>query len=237
MDANLAPAYAGSNKHRGVPDMKHLFFAAAASAALTSMAFAQARDHDRYEACLSGIEVNADAAYEEALAWRYEGGGWPARHCVARALIALGEEEEGAFRLQALAEAPDGGPTVIKVVYLAEAGEAWMSAGHPEEARRVYARALDFSPQSAPLWLGRARAAAGMGEWAAVEADAAQAISFEPQNFDAWHTRAEARYELGDLDAAEADMQRALDLASSDEEAVAALLIRGHINEARRTGG
>lgn len=217
--------------------MKRLVLAAAAGAAFTSMAFAQARDHDRYEACLGGIETNADAAYEEALAWRFEGGGWPARHCVARALIALGEEEEGAFRLQALAEAPDGGPAAMKVLYLAEAGEAWMSAGYPEEARRVYARALDYSPQSAPLWLGRAHAAAGMGEWAAVEADAAQAISHEPQNFEAWRTRAEARYELGDLEAAERDMQQALDLAATDEEAVAALLIRGHINEARRTGG
>ncbi len=217
--------------------MKRLFFAAAASAALSTVADAQARDHERYEACLNGIEANADAAYEDALAWRFEGGGWPSRHCVARALIALGEEEEGAFRLQALAEAPDGGPDVMKVLYLAEAGEAWMSAGHPGEARRVYARALDFSPQSAPLWLGRARAAAELGEWAAVEADAAQAISHEPQNFDAWRTRAEARYRLGDLDSAESDLQRALELASTDEETVAALLIRGHISEARRTGG
>jgi len=217
--------------------MKRLLFAAAASVAFSSMAFAQARDHDRYEACLNGIEVNADAAYEEALAWRFEGGGWPARHCVARALIALGDEEEGAFRLQALAEAPDGGPTAMKVLYLAEAGEAWMNAGHPEEARRVYSRAVEFSPQSAPLWLGRARAAAELDEWASAEADAAQAISHAPQNFEAWRTRAEARLELGDLDAAEADMQRALSLTSTDEDTVSVLLIRGHINEARRTGG
>jgi tetratricopeptide (TPR) repeat protein len=217
--------------------MKRLLFAAAASVAFGSVAGAQARDHARYEACLNGIEANADAAYEDALAWRYEGGGWPARHCVARALIALGEEEEGAFRLQALAEAPDGGPTTMKVVYLAEAGEAWMNAGHPTEARRVYARAVEMSPQSGPLWLGRARAAAELGEWAAVEADAAQAISHEPQNFDAWRTRAEARLELGDLNAAEADMSRALRLAGTDDETVAVLLIRGRINEARRTGG
>ena len=217
--------------------MKRLLFAAAASVACTSMAFAQARDHDRYEACLSGVEANPDAAYEEALAWRFEGGGWPARHCVARALIALGEEAEGAFRLQALAEAPDGGPAAMKVLYLAEAGEAWMSSGHPEEARRVYSRAVEFSPQSAPLWLGRARAAAEMGEWAAVEADAAQAISHEPQNFEGWRTRAQARLELCDLDAAEADMQRALSLTTTDEETVSVLLIRGHINEAQRTGG
>jgi tetratricopeptide (TPR) repeat protein len=156
---------------------------------------------------------------------------------VARALIALGQEEEGAFRLQALAEAPDGGPTAMKVLYLAEAGEAWMSAGHPEEAHRVYGRALEMSPQSAPLWLGRARAAAGMGEWATVEASAAQAISQDPGNYEGWRARAEARLELGDLPAAESDMRRALELAQTDEEAVSVLLIRGRINEARRTGG
>jgi tetratricopeptide (TPR) repeat protein len=217
--------------------MKRIVIAAAMGAAFASFASAQSDDQARYEACLRGVEADPDMAYEEALAWRFEGGGWPARHCVARALIALGQEEEGAFRLQALAEAPDGGPTAMKVLYLAEAGEAWMSAGHPEEAHRVYGRALEMSPQSAPLWLGRARAAAGMGEWATVEASAAQAISQDPGNYEGWRARAEARLELGDLPAAESDMRRALELAQTDEEAVSVLLIRGRINEARRTGG
>lgn len=217
--------------------MKRCFLAGAAALAFAASGHAQLRDTERYEACLEQIEHDADMAYEDALAWRFDGGGWPARHCVARALIALGEEEEGAFRLQALAEAPDGGPTSMKVVFLAEAGEAWMVAGHPSEARRAYSRGVELSPQSAPLWLGRARAAAALGEWAAVEADAAQVIAHEPGNYDGWRTRAEARLELGDLAAAERDMERALELAQSDDETVAVLLIRGHINEARRTGG
>ncbi|WP_421789311.1 hypothetical protein [Hyphobacterium sp.] len=214
--------------------MTRLFLTVAACAITASAANAQNRDTERYLACLEQIEGNAEMAYEDGLAWRYEGGGWPARHCVARALIALGEEEEGAFRLQALAEAPDGGPTAMKVLYLAEAGEAWMVAGYPDEARRAYSRGVELSPQSAPMWLGRARTAAQLGEWAAAEADAAQAISFEPQNAEGWRTRAEARLELGDLAAAERDMTQALNLAANDDEAVAALLIRGRINEARR---
>lgn len=217
--------------------MTRLFFTAAACALTASMALAQNSETDRYLACLEQIGANAELAYEDGLAWRYEGGGWPARHCVARALIALGEEEEGAFRLEALAEAPDGGPTAMKVLYLAEAGEAWLVAGYPSEARRAYSRGVELSPQSAPLWLGRARTAAELGEWAAAEADAAQAINFEPQNFEGWRARAEARLELGDLAAAERDMSRALELAASDDETVAALLIRGRINEARRMGG
>ncbi|WP_420430626.1 hypothetical protein [Hyphobacterium sp.] len=217
--------------------MKRCFLAGAAILAFAASGHAQLRDSERYESCLQRIEVDPETAYEDGLAWRFDGGGWPARHCVARALIALGEEEEGAFRLQALAEAPDGGPTAMKVVFLAEAGEAWMVAGYPGEARRAYSRGVELSPQSAPLWLGRARAAAELGEWAAVEADAAQAIAHEPQNYEGWRTRAEARLELGDLAAAERDMERALDLARTDDETVAVLLIRGHINEARRTGG
>lgn len=217
--------------------MKRILIASAAVLAFAATGYAQARDTARYEACLERVESDPDMAYEDGLAWQFEGGGWPARHCVGRALIALGEEEEGAFRLQALAEAPDGGPTTMKIVYLAEAGEAWMVAGYPEESRRAYSRAVEMSPQSAPLWLGRARAAAEMGEWAAAEADAAQAISYEPANYEGWRSRAQARLELGDLDAAERDMQRALELAGSDEETVSVLLIRGHIIEARRTGG
>lgn len=58
----------------------------------------------RHETCLSLIGQNAEVAYEEALAWRYQGGGWPSEHCVSLALIALGQAEAGAARLRAAAE-------------------------------------------------------------------------------------------------------------------------------------
>ena len=194
----------------------------------------EAADRARYTACLDRVETDPENAYEDALAWRYESGGWPARHCEARALIALGETEEGAARLEAVASAPDTTDQWAKVLLFAEAGEAWRVSGMPAESRRAYTEALEYNNESAPLWLGRARGALDQDMWAAAEADASAAIRQDSGLGEAYTLRAEARLELGDLDGAWRDMEQARQINPADIEA---LLVRGRINEARRTGG
>ncbi|HAQ36709.1 MAG: hypothetical protein CMF74_00935 [Maricaulis sp.] len=194
----------------------------------------EAADRARYQACLERIGTDPENAYEDALAWRYESGGWPARHCEARALIALGEAGEGAARLEAVASAPDTSDQWVKVLLFAEAGEAWMTAGQPEDSRRAYTEALEYNNESAPLWLGRARGAAEQAMWAAAEADASAAIRQDSTLGEAYTIRAQARLELGDLDGAQRDMEQARQIDPAD---IDALLVRGRINEARRTGG
>ncbi len=116
----------------------------------------------------------------------------------------------------------------------AEAGEAWMTAGQPEDSRRAYTEALEYNNESAPLWLGRARGAAEQAMWAAAEADASAAIRQDSTLGEAYTIRAQARLELGDLDGAQRDMEQARQIDPAD---IDALLVRGRINEARRTGG
>ena len=70
--------------------------------------FAQ-REATRLDACIARIDVDAEEAYEDALAWSFEGNRPGARQCVALALIALGQEAEGAARLEELANATDSG--------------------------------------------------------------------------------------------------------------------------------
>lgn len=193
-----------------------------------------AEERARYEACLDRIVTDPENAYEDALAWRYEAGGWPARHCEARALVALGETEEGAARLEAIASAPDTTEQWAKVLMFAEAGDAWRAAGMPAESRRAYTEALEYNNESAPLWVGRARGALDQEMWAAAEADASAAIRQDSRLGEAYTIRAEARLELGDLDGAQRDMEMARQIDPAD---IDALLIRGRINEARRTGG
>ncbi|MCW5724584.1 MAG: hypothetical protein KIS81_06470 [Maricaulaceae bacterium] len=193
----------------------------------------EAAERARYAACLEQVETDPVSAYEDALTWKFEGGGWLPRHCEARALVRLGYNRDGAARLEAVAAAPDGGPRAARVLQYAEAGEAWMAAREPAGALRAYGHALDLSPESAPLWLGRARAAAAMDEWSVALSAAAAAAGIDPEEPEAWRRSAEAKLMLGDYDGAETDMNRARELDPADVET---LLIRGRILEARRTG-
>ena len=73
---------------------RHSLKAAAALAvmALTAVApaFGQSADESEYAACLKLLDHDAEAAFESALAWQDAGGGAPARHCAALALVRLG---------------------------------------------------------------------------------------------------------------------------------------------------
>ena len=221
----------------GVYSMR-VFLILAGLGLITSAAEAQTSSYEaveraRYEACLERIETDPENAYEDALTWKFDGGGWPALHCEARALVTLGEEE-GARRMEAMGMATDGGNDAMRVLVLAEAGEAWLLAGEAENARRAYTNALSFNEDSAPLWMGRARAALEQDMWSAAEADATAAISYDATLMEAWRARALARLEQGQLDGAESDMSRARQLDPADIET---LVIRGRIIEARRLGG
>ena len=80
---------------------------------LAATAAAQGVDHAReYEACIALTFRNADEALSAAQAWQKRGGGLPAEHCAALALLEAGRLEAAAQRLEALASRlpPSGGP-------------------------------------------------------------------------------------------------------------------------------
>src|SRR5256885_17081911 len=85
-----------------------------------------------YESCVAVIDRNPTEAFDTALAWRDRGGGLPAEHCAALALIALDEAGEAASRLGTLASRNDAGNVSERAKLLTEAGNAWRS-----EERRV----------------------------------------------------------------------------------------------------
>src|SRR6266849_10256721 len=58
---------------------------------------------DPYQACVAAVDANAADAFEMASICRDHGGGGPAEHCIALALIALDEPGEAASRLDVLA--------------------------------------------------------------------------------------------------------------------------------------
>ncbi|MCA8903936.1 MAG: hypothetical protein KDA43_03675, partial [Hyphomonas sp.] len=88
----------------------------------------------RLDACLARIQSDPENAYEDGLAWSFEGNRPGARQCTALALIALGHIEDGAARLVDLANASDGGTMEQRAAYLSQAGNAYIEADAPDQA-------------------------------------------------------------------------------------------------------
>ena len=204
---------------------------------LSGAAFAQSAGDEarqaRYESCLKKAQDDPDNAYEDALAWRMEGGGLPARHCVAVSLLALGETREAAERLEAIGHSSTPAPEVAKAEMLSQAGNAYLLAEAPSEARRALDGALKIQPGNPDLLIDRARALAMLDEYAEAESDLSAALEARGGDALALTLRAEARLYQGEIDAAEADAMAAID---ADPENIDARLVLGNIRETRRTG-
>ncbi len=189
----------------------------------------------RFSACLDRVERDADDALEEAQTWRMQGGGWPARHCEALSLIALGEMEVGAAILDDLAIIPrPGNSQATRLAQLVAAGEAWSRAGRSEEAVASYSTGLTLAPENPHLLIARAKANLDLGDWQALNRDAEILVDTAPYLAESWSMRAQARLEGGDREAALADIEEARMRAPED---IDILVLRGRILEARRLAG
>ncbi|MGY6662337.1 MAG: tetratricopeptide repeat protein [Glycocaulis sp.] len=188
----------------------------------------------QYEACLNLINENPEAAYEEGLAWRAQGGSWPAMHCIALSQVALGQYGIAARRLESTAEGAVVATDETRAIMFGQAGDAWLAANEPANAERAFRRGRDFGPGDAGLALGVAEAAILRESWANAQTAAGDAIGLDAGLARGWQIRAQAHLEQGNLDAASADLNEAL---ARDGENIEALVLRGRIAEARRTGG
>lgn len=189
----------------------------------------------RYNACLDKSGVNPTDAFEDAIAWRGEGGGIYARHCAAVSLLEMDRPEEAAVRLEEAAEDRVGGGTrALRAHVMAHAGNAWMLAARPLDAERAFSKALAMMPDDADTLADRARARLELGQTAAARADLEQAASLRPDDAIVHVLRAEAALAASDLAGAERAVTRALALAPDN---VDALLVRGKVREARRLAG
>lgn len=190
------------------------------------MAFSAAAavgDGPEYRLCLERVEIAPDAAFEDALAWRDRGGGVPARHCAALALVAIGKHGPAATRLEKLADAPAA--VAMRPALLGQAGNAWLLAGRADRAYALFSAALinlasedDWAERSEVL-IDRARALAELQQWAAAEADLTKALTFDPARADAYIFRATARRFQDRQKLALEDVELALAIAPDSSEA------------------
>ena len=205
-----------------------------ALAALALQVAAMDDPAERHATCLALISQDAELAYEEALAWRHQGGGWPAEHCVSLSLIALDQPGDGAARLRAAAEGAITATDMSRAIMFGQAGDGFLRAEAPQEALAAFQRGLDFAAEDAGLKRGVAEAALALSDAAAAERAAGAAYAgaaTDAARAKALELRAEARLALGALDQARDDVEAARAFAPED---IDILLLRGRINEAIR---
>lgn len=195
-------------------------------------------DSVHYRGCLSASNLNPSAALTDAEAWSKSGGGVPARHCAALALVNLKHYAEAGSRLDQLAAdrgVPDGS---FRVALYDQAGNAWLLAGDGAHAIQSFQAALALSAGDPDLFADLARAQAMRHDWHEVDLDLNAALQLSPHRADLLVLRASARRALQHYAEARADIELALKLRPGDSNAlVESGLLRkqlGDLNGARR---
>jgi tetratricopeptide (TPR) repeat protein len=214
------------------------WLAAAPFLAPQALAQEQAQEQARYAQCLerTGAAQTGDMAveaYEAALAWESAGGGAPAEHCTAIALLRLGHEEEAAMRLEALTGQSLFAAPEQTAELLRQAASAWLLAGELARAEAAAGRALEAAPD-ADLAVLRARVRLEAENYAGAEADLTDALARRAGDSGTLALRALARMAQGDLTAALRDAEAAVE---ADPQNVEARLTLGDVREAIRTAG
>ncbi|MGH6977351.1 MAG: tetratricopeptide repeat protein, partial [Stellaceae bacterium] len=145
---------------------------------------------ERYDSCLADTRRDPAAALKAAEDWREVGGGFPAEHCAAIALIGLKRYSEAAQRLEALAAQMMAQPAELRADALDQAGQAWLLADQFDRAKAAFDAALSFVPHNAEFLVDRSEALANGGHyWEAID-DLNRALEADPKNVDALVFRA-----------------------------------------------
>jgi tetratricopeptide (TPR) repeat protein len=183
-------------------------------------------DAQHYERCLQLAHSDPQRAFDDAEAWRNLGGGFPAQHCAAVALVGLKNYPEAATRLEGLANAMMMAAPEMRADALEQAGQAWLLADRPNEAKAAFDSALAFAPNNPEVLVDRAEAYALGNKYFDAIDDLNAVLDQSPNRVDALVYRASAYRQLGSLDLALDDIERALRL---DPDSVPGLLERGNL--------
>jgi tetratricopeptide (TPR) repeat protein len=193
-------------------------------------AVAQMTDAQQYRSCLLRIRDDPALAIKLAEDWRAQGGGAPAQHCVALALLAAGNHQGAAVRLEALADVLTEDRSDLRPDVLAQAAQAWVFARQPERAIKALDAAIALKPKDTDLVVDRAVMHAGAGRLVEAERDLDRALSMEAERDDALALRATVRRKAGRMDDARKDADRAVQLNPKNADA---WLERGVIRHAK----
>ncbi|OAI44308.1 hypothetical protein AYO42_00745 [Rhizomicrobium sp. SCGC AG-212-E05] len=183
---------------------------------------ARAADADsvRYRDCLAVTSIKPAAALADADGWAKAGGGAPALHCAALALIQLKRYGDAGARLDRAASAAAVPDLAFRAVLFTQAGNAWLLAGNGAKAAQSFSAALALSPGDADLYADLARAHAMRRNWPEAELRLGNALQIAPRRPDLLVLRASARRALKRYADARNDVEAALKLRPGDGEAL-----------------
>jgi tetratricopeptide (TPR) repeat protein len=179
---------------------------------------ARKADAARYADCMGKVDVNPKEAFDLADGWAAMGGGEPAKHCAAAALLKLGLASDAAERLEALAKS-SAQEDDVRAHMLDQAGQAWATAKQWDRANAAQSAALDLAPDAVDLWVSRARTRAQALNYGLAVDDLNQALKRAPNNVEALVLRGSAYRFLDAHDLALADLDRAVKLDPADPSA------------------
>ncbi len=175
----------------------------------------------QYAACMALARDHPQDAYDSAGTWLAEGGGAPARHCQAVALVGLDRFAEAADLLTAIAN--DLAATDIRKDLLADlygqAAQAWLMAGDGDRAIQAENAAIALAPGDVELRIDRAVVLVSIGKyWEAID-DLNRASDLAPNRADILVLRASAYRYVESPELALDDVNRAIALDPKNAEA------------------
>jgi tetratricopeptide (TPR) repeat protein len=192
------------------------------AALLAGLAAPARADRDKdYADCLRAVDKDPAQAFETANSWAERGGGYPARHCGALALLKMGQYDQAAMRLEQLATDMARGEGNLSAEALAQAGEAWLLARKPDRAFAAQTAALKLRPRDVDLLIDRAITLADVKNyWEAID-DLNHALELDPRRADAHVLRASAYRYVDSPEMAAEDVAAALALDPRNLDALA----------------
>jgi tetratricopeptide (TPR) repeat protein len=109
----------------------------------------------RYEACMTLARQVPDQGFDVAKAWEAEGGGRPARHCAAVAMIGQRKFTEAAVELEKAANEISPTNRALAADLFAQAGQAWGLADDADRSYAAQTRGLKLDPSNFELMVDR----------------------------------------------------------------------------------
>jgi tetratricopeptide (TPR) repeat protein len=205
-----------------MPPTTRFLFLAVLTVLSLSARVASARptsDSAHYRDCLAAASgSNPVFALGDAEAWTKSGGGIPARHCAALALVSLKRYAEAGARLDKLAADRAVPDVAFRSELFDQAGNAWLLAGDGTHAVQSFSAALALSAGDADLYADLARAQAMRKNWHEVDLDLNAALQLQPRRVDLLVLRASARRALKRYGDARNDIVAALKLKPNDPD-------------------
>ncbi|MGR3716864.1 MAG: tetratricopeptide repeat protein [Thermohalobaculum sp.] len=166
-----------------------------------------------YDDCVALVATDPARAEVEAQRWAQAGGGSPARHCRALALLALGAGHRAAELMVAIAADDRTLPDQVRSEMLIEAGEIYLGLGELDLGRSVASRALLLARAPRAALTLSARLKAERGDWRGAVNDLDGALAQGEPDAGLLVLRASARLHLGERAAARGDLLQATGIA------------------------